>query len=384
MIAYQAILRERLQARINDNLYRRLNSYHAIDAITVGASNGQTLVNFASNDYLGLTHHPQMQASTQETHQSGSGASRLVSGQQPIHTKVEASLANFFKRDAAITFSSGYVANLTILQALAQRNDTIVMDKLNHASLVDGGRLSDACLQRYPHNNLEHADLLLSQSQSNLKLLISDGVFSMDGDCANVQTLKTLASKHQAMLIVDDAHGIGVFGTHGQGITNDHGGVDLLIGTFGKAFGSAGAFAVGEHQTIDYLRNFARGFIYSTAVPPTLAHAQLTALKIVSSQPEHQQQLRQNIDYFKAAFKAHSDRLNLSLLPSDSAIQALIIGDNQNVLQYQEQLQSAGFLVGAMRPPTVPKNSARLRITISAKHQQQHINQLLETLITIQ
>lgn len=378
MSDWKPILQQRLHRHTIKQRYRTANTYTAIDAVTLMTSAGRHCINFASNDYLGLAHDPRLRSTASAIKQTGSGSARLVSGQHPAHEQVETDLAAFFEREAAITFSSGYVANLTILQALAQRNDAIIMDKHNHASLIDGGRLSDATLLRYNHQGIEHAERLLLQSSGSLKLLVSDGVFSMQGDCADIAALVHVAKTTNAMLLIDDAHGIGVLGKHGRGLAASTTGVDLLIGTFGKALGSAGAFAVGDQLTIDYLRNFARGFIYSTAVPPLLATTQSQALAIVSGEPEHQQQLLANIDYFKQC----AIQLSLNLLPSDTAIQSVMLNDNSVTTAVQNALLSEGFLIGAMRPPTVPEGTARLRITLSAKHRFNQIDALIDTLKT--
>ncbi len=286
-----------------------------------------------------------------------------------------------FKRDDALCFSSGFVANLSILQALAQRDDVLLLDKLSHASLIDGGRLASADLQRYRHaDSNDCQQRLQASSRPGMRMIASDGVFSMDGDQAPVRQLAALAAAEQALLVIDDAHGIGVLGEQGLGLLEQEGlgqtEVPLLIGTFGKSFGLAGAFVTGDAALIDYLRNSCRGLIYSTAPPPPVLRAQLQALRLLQDESWRRERLRENIDWFVSRAKT----AGIPLLPSTSAIQPLLIGANQAALQAQEALRQQGLLVVAIRPPTVPEGTARLRITLSAVHSKQQLQQLLAAL----
>ena len=383
-------IQQRLQRQQQQHRRRQLHGYAvAGDALLRDQHSGQTLINFSGNDYLGLSQHPALRAALADTggdtggeHAvSGAGASRLVSGNRPEHEDLEQALATLFKRDDALCFSSGFIANLSILQALAQRDDVLLLDKLSHASLIDGGRLASADLQRYRHaDSNDCQQRLQASSRPGMRMIASDGVFSMDGDQAPVRQLAALAAAEQALLVIDDAHGIGVLGEQGLGLLEQEGlgqtEVPLLIGTFGKSFGLAGAFVTGDAALIDYLRNSCRGLIYSTAPPPPLLRAQLQALRLLQDESWRRERLRENIDWFVSRAKT----AGIPLLPSTSAIQPLLIGANQAALQAQESLRQQGLLVVAIRPPTVPEGTARLRITLSAVHSKQQLQQLLAAL----
>ncbi len=383
MTTWRGVLDQRLQHQREQHLERSLTAFQSIDTTHIqkpGAD--RALINFSSNDYLGLRSHPELAAAIAESSRlpvAGAGAARLLSGNHPLHEQLELELAEFFSRDAAMLFSTGYVANLAVLQALGRRGDVIIQDRLCHASLIDGARLADSKLLRYRHLDTDHCQTLLEQP-AGLQIVTTDGVFSMDGDLAPVTELAGLARSHEALLIVDDAHGIGVLGEQGLGLL-EHAGlsqadVPLLLGTFGKSFGLAGAFVAGDQQLIDYLRNFARGWIYSTAPPLPLVAAQRRALQITVSEPERRHRLHQRISYFKQLAK----QLQLPLLPSDTAIQPIQIGPSAVALDLQAKLETLGFYVAAIRPPTVPKGTARLRITLSSEHQQSDIDRLLMAL----
>ena len=379
-------IQQRLQRQQQQHRRRQLHGYAvAGDALLRDQHSGQTLINFSGNDYLGLSQHPALRAALGDTggeHAvSGAGASRLVSGNRPEHEDLEQALAALFKRDDALCFSSGFVANLSILQALAQRDDVLLLDKLCHASLIDGGRLASADLQRYRHaDSNDCQQRLQASSRPGMRIIASDGVFSMDGDQAPVRQLAALAAAEQALLVIDDAHGIGVLGEQGLGLLEQEGlgqtEVPLLIGTFGKSFGLAGAFVTGDAALIDYLRNSCRGLIYSTAPPPPVLRAQLQALRLLQDESWRRERLRENIDWFVS----RAITAGIPLLPSTSAIQPLLIGANQAALQAQEALRQQGLLVVAIRPPTVPEGTARLRITLSAVHSKQQLQQLLAAL----
>jgi len=344
---------------------------------------GQTLINFASNDYLGLSAHAdvcQAAVGTLQQHGLGSGASRLVSGDNPLFHELEQQLATWKGYEACMLVGSGMLANIGLLSALAGRHDSIHADRLNHASLVDGARLSGSKFKRFPHLDMAALEQQLQQDNAPRKLIVSDGIFSMDGDQADVTTLIKLARQFDALLIVDDAHGIGTL-REPRGLTAMHGiaGHERLIevGTFGKAFGGYGAFILGTTPMIHGLRQHLRTMIYSTAMPPAIAHAMLTALTLIQ-RGDLTALLQQNIRLFRQACG------NLPLLPSETAIQPLIVGSDEKALKASRRLREAGMFVPAIRPPTVPEGTARLRITLSAAHQPQHIRQLADALQQLQ
>jgi len=385
---WSTFIRQRQQRLHAQQRQRQTHAYSvAGDVLLHDDRSGQTLIHFCGNDYLGLSQHPALQAALASAAAagSGSGASRLVSGTRPQHAALEQALAEHFERDAAVCFSSGFVANVSVLQALAQRDDVLLLDKLCHASLIDGARLAAANARRYRHADVGHCRELLQQtSRSGMRLLASDGVFSMDGDQAPVRQLAMLAAAQQALLIVDDAHGIGVLGARGLGLLEqeqlDQTQVPLLIGTFGKSFGLAGAFVTGPNDLLDHLRNVCRGLIYTTAPPPPLVRAQLAALLVQQQEDWRRVRLRDNIDWFVH----HASAAGVPLLASESAIQPVLIGDNRRAVQAQETLHQHGLLVVAIRPPTVPEGTARLRITLSALHTRAQMQQLIDALSRLQ
>ncbi len=333
---------------------------------------GRVLVNFSSNDYLGL-------GLTAACGATGSGASALVCGYQPVHQALEMRLAGFLQRDAVLLVSSGYAANLAVVTSLAGRGDTVIEDRLCHASLIDAARLSGATLKRFAHADTEAAAERLGASQGHT-LLVTDGVFSMDGDEAPVAALARLAARTGATLVVDDAHGIGVLGEFGCGLLEEAGlgqdEVPVLIGTLGKAFGGAGAFVAGSAALIQQIVNEGRSVIYSTAMPPAMAQAGLAALDRIPFQPELRERLHANIAHFRAGAMERG----LVLLESRTPIQPMILGSEQRALSVSARLEAAGFLVSAIRPPTVPPGTSRLRMTLSAAHEPPQINGLLDAL----
>lgn len=351
--------------------------------------NGKSLLNFADNDYLGLRQHPQVIRACAEAAQQygvGSGASALISGYSDQHQALEQELADFLGYPKVLLFSSGYLANQTVLGSLCQRGDNIFSDRLNHASLIDGCRLSRATVHRYSHSNSQKlADLLMphatGKSAANAgqeNFILSDGVFSMDGDVAAYAELQQLAERYNACLIIDDAHGVGVMGEHGRGSWEAVNAAkpDILIGTLGKAFGTQGAYVAASSERIEWLVQKGRSYVYTTALAPPIAAATRVSLRLIREGRKLRQQLSKNIAYFRQ----QAVTLGLELLPSASPIQPLMLGSEQRLLDWAEKLQSADILVGAIRPPTVPEGTSRLRITLSAIHQQAEINQLLDAL----
>lgn len=375
-----------LAARQQEKLYRQRFTLDTAQGPLVQLKGGDVL-NFSSNDYLGLANHPAVISAFQasaEQYGVGAGASHLVVGHQQPHEQLECAIAEFTGRERALLFSSGYMANLGVLKALLGKEDVIVQDKLNHASLIDGGLTSGAQLLRYRHNDLDHLDQLLSKSVSAnknaRKILAVDGVFSMDGDIAPLDALADMCDTHDVALMVDDAHGFGVLGEQGAGCS-EHFGLDqqrlpIVMGTLGKAFGVSGAFVAGSHDLIETLIQYSRTYIYTTALPPACAAAALQSLSIIKTQPERRQHLQDLIAYFRQAISA----LDFNVLPSTTAIQPIIMGDSEKTLTLSQALLKAGILVTAIRPPTVPVGTARLRITLTAAHSFAQVDQLIDVL----
>ncbi len=348
--------------------------------------NGQKMLSFCSNDYLGLAQHPDIVKAMQQGAERwgvGSGASHLVSGHSSAHHALEEELADFLGRDRVLLFSTGYLANLGVISALCGRGDTVFEDRLNHASLLDGALLSQARLQRYAHNDAKALDKKLSQSTTANPLIITDGVFSMDGDIAPMPDLTAIAKKYDAWLMMDDAHGLGVLGKQGRG-TLSHFGLSnqdcpILMGALGKAFGTFGAFIAGDDDLIEYLIQKARTYIYTTALPPAVAEASRASLKCVQNDDWRRERLHSLIQQFRQGAK----QMGLDLMDSNTPIQPLLIGDSAKAMAMSEALQAQGILISAIRPPTVPDDTARLRITFSAAHREHHVRQLLDTLETL-
>ena len=347
--------------------------------------NGLDVVNFAANDYLGLANHPAIKDAARQAlsdNSLGSGAAHLISGHHLSHHLLEDELADWLGVEATLLFSTGYMANLAVQQTLMQKGDVIVADKLNHASLMDGARLSQAEFKRYPHSDLSALSRRLQQAQKagQQAMVVTDGVFSMDGDMAPLADIQALCQTYQAWLMVDDAHGFGVLGQQGRGSLNHLGltadANTVQVGTLGKALGTAGAFVAGSQTVIDALIQLARPYIYTTATSPVVAEATRTSLKLVRQDNKRRQRLQQNIQDFRQQAAA----ARLPLMPSDTPIQPLLIGDNARTLALADALKTAGFWVGAIRPPTVPKGSARLRITLSADHTPSQIRRLIASL----
>ncbi len=343
---------------------------------------GASWLSFCSNDYLGLAADPRIAEALREgtkRYGVGSGAAHLISGHNRAHQALEESLAAFTKRQRALLFSTGYMANLGVITALVGRGDTIVADRLNHASLVDGARLSGARLRRYAHADPVAAEALTSAHSP--ALIASDGVFSMDGDLAPLPELAALARQAGAWLLVDDAHGLGVLGKMGQGSLEhwglNAGKVPILVGTLGKALGSFGAFVAGDVALIETLIQRARSYIYTTALPPAVAYATQTALHLAQKESWRRDHLNQMVQRFRAG----AAQLGLPIGDQSSTpIVPLLAGDARTALAWSEQLARQRILVTAIRPPTVPENTSRLRITFSAAHQPHEIDQLLEVL----
>ena len=382
MKSMDAMLQAQLDQRQQQFLYRH-RTHVASGCNSVLQVEGKALVNFCSNDYLGLASHPEIAAALKagvDQYGTGSGASHLISGHSSAHQQLEDQLAEFTGRPRALLFSTGYMANMGVINALVGRHDLVLEDQLNHASLLDGGHLSRADYKRYKHNNLQQLEYLLGNSTASHKLIVTDGVFSMDGDLAPLPQLSELAAQHNGWLMVDDAHGMGVLGATGAGLVEQQGlsveQVPVLMGTLGKSFGTFGAFIAGSEALIETLIQFARTYIYTTALPPAIAAASSASLAIVRR--EHWR--REHLQSLIRRFRSGAQQLGLQLMDSQTPIQPVLINNDQLVMQINQQLRSRGFMVGAIRPPTVPAGSGRLRITLSANHSHQQIDQLLDNL----
>jgi 8-amino-7-oxononanoate synthase len=370
-----------LNALSKQGLYRNRRIIESPQGINL-ICDGKPVINFCSNDYLGLAKHPDVISafkSAADKYGVGSGSAHLICGHSSVHHALEEELAEFAGRNRALLFSTGYMANMGAISALVGRGDTVFEDRLNHASLLDGGLLSSAKFKRYAHADSERLDNLLTKADGN-KLIVTDGVFSMDGDTAPLQALSDVAKKYSAWVMVDDAHGLGVLGENGGGILEELGldqdDVQVLVGTLGKAFGTFGAFVAGSEELIETLIQKARPYIYTTALPPAIAEATRTSLKVIQTESWRREKLRKLTEYFRAG----AGQLNLPLMASTSPIQPLLLGQTEKAVAVSQALFNYGFLVGAIRPPTVPSGSARLRITFSALHEEHQIDQLLDAL----
>ena len=347
--------------------------------------NGNELLNLCSNDYLGLANDDRIRQafiSGVNTWGVGSGASHLVCGHTRAHHYLEEQLAEFTARPRALMFSSGYAANLGAINALVSAGDAVFEDKLNHASLLDGGLLSRANFKRFRHKDCNHLNDQLGQisASDGRKLIVTDGVFSMDGDLCDIDALCQIGTEHKAWLMVDDAHGFGVLGEEGRGVVNpaihSSDDVPVLVGTLGKAFGTQGAFIAGSEELIETLIQNARTFIYTTALPAAVAVATTESLRIVRT--EHWR--REKLQALIAQFREGAHLLGLDLLPSTTPIQPVLMDSEANALQVAQQLEDQGILVTAIRPPTVPAGTSRLRITFTANHTEADVSQLLHAL----
>ncbi len=374
-------LAARLAERRAADLYRQrplLESPQGPEVVV----DGQRLLAFCSNDYLGLANHPEVIAAWQagaERWGVGGGASHLVVGHSTPHHQVEEALAELTGRPRALLFSTGYMANLGAITALVGQGDTVLQDRLNHASLLDGGLLSGARFNRYLHNDPASLASRLEKAVGNT-LVVTDGVFSMDGDVADLPALAKVARARGAWLMVDDAHGLGTLGAQGGGIVEHFGlgleDVPVLIGTLGKACGTAGAFVAGSEALIETLVQFARPYIYTTSQPPAPACATLKSLELLRRDTWRREHLTALIRQFREG----AQQIGLALMHSPTPIQPIMIGDSAQALRLSRMLRERGLLVTAIRPPTVPAGSARLRVTLSAAHSEAQVQLLLNAL----
>jgi 8-amino-7-oxononanoate synthase len=371
-----------LQKFARDHLLRELSIMDSACSPII-TLNGQPALLFASNDYLGLANNPQLkQAAIKAIDQFGvgSGASRLISGSLTPHRNLELAIAQFTNTEAALTFSSGYATNLGVIPQLAKPGGLILADRLCHASLIDACRLSRSTLRVFHHNDMEHLRSLLTKRPTNHPtLVLSEGVFSMDGDLAPLPELIRLAEEFEATLLIDDAHGTGVMGATGRG-TLEHWGVEsaslLHMGTLSKALGASGGFITGTKDFIAYLINTARSFIYSTAPPPAMAAAAQQAIQIIQQEPERRARLWQNRERMYQGLRG----MGCLMTNTQSPIFPIIVNDPGLAHEMSRQLQKKGVFIPAIRPPTVPKGTSRLRITVTAEHSVEHIDKALKAI----
>lgn len=344
---------------------------------------GKILLNLSSNDYLGLSQDPRLAAAAQAAAVrwgAGAGASRLVAGHLALHEAVEARLAAFKGTEAAVIFSTGYMANIGAIAALAGPGDAIFSDRLNHASIYDGIKLSGAMLERFPHRDMNRLEALLKKSTAKKRLIITDSVFSVDGDLAPLADLVALKAKFGAWLMIDEAHATGVLGPGGGGLAQALGladRIDIHMGTFSKALGSLGGYVAGDRRLIDYLHNKARSFIYSTALPPPVLGAIDKALEIVEAEPEQRRYLLHESDKFRQGLAA----AGMDILGSESQIVPVLVGENNRTLKFAAALRERGLMAVALRPPTVPPGKSRVRFSLSAAHAREDLESALETIV---
>ncbi|MGH8150985.1 MAG: 8-amino-7-oxononanoate synthase [Steroidobacteraceae bacterium] len=370
---------------------RTVEGFTRLDRAADVIVEGRRLINFCGNDYLGLARHPRVADALRAgaaAWGAGSGASHLVTGHGLEHARLEEELAAFVHRERALLFSTGYMANLAAITSLAGRGDRVVLDRLGHASLIDAALLSGARLHRYAHGNPEAARRALAErggdgASQRVRLIATDGVFSMDGDIAPVGELASVAAANDAWLIVDDAHGLGVLGATGRG-TLEHLGVEhpsaaavpVLVGTLGKAFGTFGAFIAGSEALIELLMQRARSYIYTTALPHALAAATRAALTVAQEESWRRERVLALTERFRNAAR----QLDLPLTDSRTPIQPIVVGSAEAALRASRALMQAGFWVAAIRPPTVPRGTARLRVTFSADHSEPQVDALVDVL----
>lgn len=375
---YYQNFRAQLEAKEKEQNKRSIKVYEPIDAVRVKRNN-QEFIMMASNNYLGLTHDLRVQQAAKyavEQYGTGSGGARLTSGTFPLFNELELGIADFKHTEQALVFNTGYMANVGTITALMNKNSIIISDELNHASIIDGCRLSGARIERYNHKDIEHAEHILKNYKSSHKMIITDGVFSMDGDIAPLDKLYELGKEYNALLMVDDAHSTGVLG-NGRGTAHHFGltDVDVQLGTLSKALGSVGGYVAGRKELIEYLVNYSRSFIFSTALSPADIGAALEALTIVKNKPLVVEQLNENTAYM--ANKLQSMGIECD---DETPIFPIIVGDNERALSLAYELELRGIIITAIRPPTVPVGESRLRMTVTAAHSQEQLDYVANTL----
>ena len=376
----------RLAERKAQQLYRRCRVADSPQGPRM-LIDGKPLLAFCSNDYLGLAGDERIAKALKQGVDrwgSGSGAAHLVNGHSLAHQALEDELADWLGRERVLLFSTGYMANLGIITGLLERGDQLFEDRLNHASLIDAGLLGNASLHRYHHSDMQSLRRQLAAFPEGMRMVATDGVFSMDGDIALLGEMASICSSEQALLMVDDAHGLGVLGRDGRGCVDEAGltqsDVPVLMGTLGKAFGVAGAFVAGSELLIETLIQQARSYIYTTAMPAALAEATRASLRIV----REERWRRDKLEALMWRFREGAETIGLSLMPSRTPIQPILLGEPEKAVTWSRRLEELGFLVTAIRPPTVPTGQARLRVTLSAAHEESQVDSLLQALSAIQ
>lgn len=374
-------IKDALNKRRSDHKFRELNPLHSDPGTPYIIKDGKSLINFCSNDYLGLSTHPQVIERSVEftkNYGAGSGASRLVSGSLDIHHDLEQKLAHTFKVEAALLFNSGFQANTTLLSSVADRNTLIIMDRKCHNSLIQGAILSRAEIKRFDHNSISDLESLLKDGKDkgfNRIWVVTETIFSMDGDKSEITKISALCAKYGALLYSDDAHALGVMGEHGLGLNFGVKGIELSLGTFGKAFGGFGAFVGCSSEMKDYLINFCPGFIYTTALPPSVIGAVDAALDLIPEMDELRDSLMQKVTTVKNELKV----LGYDLGDSESQIIPVIIGNEKETMRLSAFLEDSGIYATAIRPPTVGNDASRIRITLTALHSDKETDILIDS-----
>jgi len=367
------------------NLYRSCRTISGAQGPEIVIDNRRVIL-MCSNNYLGLAGHPALADAASRAALElgvGAGASRLISGTMELHCELERRLAKFKSAERCVLFNSGYQANVGVLSSVAGKDDVIYSDELNHASIVDGARLSGATIRVYPHLDSDALDKMMSaETIEGRKVIVTDGVFSMDGDLAPIEELADLKTRHNALLVVDEAHATGVVGPEGRGLAAQYGldqRVDIIVGTLGKALGSFGAFATGSAEIIDWLINTARSFVFTTALPPPVIAASLAALRIIEREPERIETLKRSASYMRTGLA----EAGLDVEPGEIPIIPLVAGDAHKTLAFASELFEEGVFCQAIRPPSVPEGSSCLRITVMATHTRYHLDRAIEVITKI-
>ncbi|NGP86980.1 8-amino-7-oxononanoate synthase [Aliifodinibius halophilus] len=370
-----------LAKRKKQHQFRELTSFAPSDAVTI-SDGEQEFINFSGNDYLGLSKHPEVIERAKkyaDEYGAGATASRLINGTYDIHAKLEKKLGHTFGWESSLLFNSGFQANSTIISTLTNRHSLILADKLSHRSLLQGALASRASFRRFKHNSVSDlADQLKEAAKEDFSriIVITESLFSMDGDSADLEKTAELCKEYGALLFVDDAHAVGVWGEQGLGLTHNIDGIDMVLATCGKAFGAFGAFVLCTKEMRDYLLNFCPGFIYTTALPPAVVGAIDAALGLIPDMESERTRLRRHIEKMKAGIT----EAGFSTGTADSQIIPIMVGAEEQALALAKYLKSNGFLATAIRPPTVPAGSARIRITLSSQHKEEHIELFLTAL----
>jgi len=377
---------DELNAIKKSGLYRELNIVEGAQGTHLEIK-GKTYLSFCSNNYLGLANNPLVIKAVKDAVEKygwGTGASRLVSGNMRMHEALEDEISRFKGKEASIVFPTGYMANLGTISSLVSKGDLAICDKLNHASIIDGCRLSGADFRVYPHCDMEKLENILKKSTKYpRKLIVTDTVFSMDGDIAPLPDIVRIAHKYKAMVMVDEAHGTGVFGKKGMGVVehfNLSKKISIVMGTLSKAVGSLGGYVSGDADLINFLRNKARPFMYTTALPPAACAASIAGIKLIQKDPSLRTSLWNNVRYLKKELGL----LNLNVIPSESPIIPILIGDAKKAVDVSKFLYKKGILILAIRPPTVPAKSSRLRMTVMSTHTKKDLEKLLDVLSNVQ